>query len=184
MNESDRRIRKTKKALREALASLLTEKELSSITVSELAEKADIHRGTFYAHYQDVYDLFDQIEKSVIKELAELIESDGEYTVTGLYTALVNYVYENARLYRAFFGSKGFYKHIGSWLEAAYIRSWENEMPSLQKNENISFLAAYHIQGLIAIIGRWVETDFVLPKADVIKLIHDIDYNIDSLFVG
>ena len=185
MNTSDRRIRKTKKALREALAKLLTEKELHAITVQELAEEAAIHRGTFYAHYQDVYDLFRQIENSVIEELTELMGSDEEYTCEGLYTALVNYIADNAKLCKAFFekGNYSFQKRIALWLESAYLKSWEDENPGLQRNERMNYLAAYHIQGLISLIGRWVETDFAMPKSEVIRLLHDVDYHIDGLFV-
>lgn len=185
MNTNDRRIRKTKKALREALAKLLTEKELYTITVQELAEEADIHRGTFYAHYQDVYDLFHQIEDSVIEELAALMDSDEDYTCEGVYTALVNYISENARLYKAFFtkGNYSFQKRIAQWLESAYLKSWEDENPDFKQTERMNYLTAYHIRGLISIIERWVETDFALPKNEVIQLLHDVDYHIDGLFV-
>lgn len=186
MNTNDRRVRKTKKALREALAKLLTKKELHAITVQELANEADIHRGTFYAHYQDVYDLFEKIEDSVIEELTELMESDEEYTCEGLYTALINYIFDNSKLCKAFFekGNYSFQKRIASWLESAYIESWTVENPNMQMNDKMNYLAVYHIQGLISIIGKWVETDFKLPKNEVIQLLHDVDYNIDRLFVA
>lgn len=186
MNTNDRRIRKTKKALREALATLLGEKELHDITVQELANEADIHRGTFYAHYQDVYDLFYKIEDSVIEELTELMESDEDYTCEGLYTALVNYIFDNVKLCKAFFtrGNYSFQRRLVHWLEEAYIKSWEAEEPRLYTDERMNYLAAYHIEGLIAIIGRWVETDFAMEKCEIIQLLHDVDYNIDRLFFG
>jgi len=56
--KEDRRVRKTKKALREGLAELLTQKSIQKITVRELTDKVDIHRSTFYANYEDIYDLF------------------------------------------------------------------------------------------------------------------------------
>lgn len=76
MNNNDRRIKKTKKALCEALAQLLINKDLSDITIKELTDTADIHRATFYAHYQDIYDLYEQIEESVINEIDSIIVSD------------------------------------------------------------------------------------------------------------
>ena len=71
--KTDRRTLKTKKALVDALAVLLTEKELSKVTVQEIADKADISRVTFYKHYLDVYDLYDNIEKDVLLELGILM---------------------------------------------------------------------------------------------------------------
>ena len=54
-NSEDRRVRKTKRAMTEALASLLEKKPLNEISVREISEIADINRGTFYLHYQFLY---------------------------------------------------------------------------------------------------------------------------------
>ena len=62
---TDRRVRKTKKQLRMALTTLMMEKSVGEITVREIAELADVNRGTFYAHYRDVNDLLAQVEPSV-----------------------------------------------------------------------------------------------------------------------
>lgn len=50
----DRRVRKTRRQLKECLTRLLKGKKIQDITVRELAEMADINRGTFYLHYKDV----------------------------------------------------------------------------------------------------------------------------------
>ena len=53
----DRRIRYTKKMLKDALVRLIQHQHISAITVKELCELADINRSTFYAHFRDPYDL-------------------------------------------------------------------------------------------------------------------------------
>ena len=60
---TDRRVRKTKKQLRMALTTLMMEKSVGEITVREIAELADVNRGTFYAHYTDIYDLLKQMDR-------------------------------------------------------------------------------------------------------------------------
>ncbi len=60
--QEDKRIRRTKKLLRQALTRLMQQKDFQSITVTDVVREADINRGTFYAHYRDVYDLRDKIE--------------------------------------------------------------------------------------------------------------------------
>ena len=62
----DKRIRRTKKLLRQALTRLMQQKDFQSITVTDVVREADINRGTFYAHYRDVYDLRDKIETGMI----------------------------------------------------------------------------------------------------------------------
>ena len=56
--KTDLRIFKTKEALRDALMHLLEQKSLKSISVTELCQLAKVNRGTFYAHYGQVENLF------------------------------------------------------------------------------------------------------------------------------
>ena len=69
----DRRVRKTRRQLKECLTRLLKEKKIQDITVRELAEMADINRGTFYLHYKDVFDLMDQIKNELIEEVESVL---------------------------------------------------------------------------------------------------------------
>lgn len=66
----DLRVRMTKKMLIEAFLKLRREKPLRRITVSELCAKAGVGRGTFYAHYQDVYDLNEKLETQFLEEFS------------------------------------------------------------------------------------------------------------------
>ena len=72
-SSTDRRVRKTKKQLRLALMELLVEKSAKSISVRELAERADINRGTFYIHYRDVGDLLQRLEDEMARLAGSII---------------------------------------------------------------------------------------------------------------
>ena len=52
---------RSRKMINEALADLLTEKPLDKITVTDVVNRADINRGTFYAHYKDIPDVVDHL---------------------------------------------------------------------------------------------------------------------------
>lgn len=54
---TDRRIQKTQKLLRDALTSLIAEKDYDSIVVKEILDRANVGRSTFYAHYRDKDEL-------------------------------------------------------------------------------------------------------------------------------
>jgi AcrR family transcriptional regulator len=64
----DRRVQRTRRALRDALHSLIREKPYDSIPVHEILNRADVGRSTFYSHYRDkdellassIQDLLDQ----------------------------------------------------------------------------------------------------------------------------
>lgn len=65
----DRRVVRTKQQIRQALIELLSEKSEGSIAVRELAQRANINRGTFYIHYKDIHDLVSQLMVEGIEKL-------------------------------------------------------------------------------------------------------------------
>ena len=58
VNETDPRVKRTRKLLQDALLALLAEKSFDAISVHDIAERSTINRATFYAHYVDKYALF------------------------------------------------------------------------------------------------------------------------------
>lgn len=77
----DRRIKKNQEAIMNALIHLMAEKDFGKITINEIAERADVNRGTIYSHYMDKYHLLD---KCIEAHLETLIESCMPINVTGL----------------------------------------------------------------------------------------------------
>lgn len=61
MEKKDLRFVKNERQIREAFIRLLMRKEFEKITVTELAKEAEINKGTFYLHYEDIYDLYYQL---------------------------------------------------------------------------------------------------------------------------
>ena len=63
----DLRIERTKRSIINAFIELRTKKPLEKITIKELAETALINKATFYSHYNDIYDLSEQLEKEAVE---------------------------------------------------------------------------------------------------------------------
>jgi AcrR family transcriptional regulator len=64
----DPRVTRTQKLIRDALASLLSEKSFESISVQDIAERATVNRATFYAHFPDKFALLDTIIRDALHE--------------------------------------------------------------------------------------------------------------------
>lgn len=73
-NKQDLRVKKTKRAIRQAFERLLMTRPLSKITVTELAKEAEINKATFYLHYTDIYDLYTQSLSEHLQMLADRID--------------------------------------------------------------------------------------------------------------
>lgn len=65
----DRRITRSKKALRDALVVLMEERGFDGFTVNDLCARADLNRGTFYNHFHDKEDLLATLENEVVADL-------------------------------------------------------------------------------------------------------------------
>ncbi|MDR1538563.1 MAG: TetR/AcrR family transcriptional regulator [Clostridiales bacterium] len=77
----NQRIRLTKQLLRDSLTSLLYEKSIHKITVSEICVKAQINRTTFYKYYGSQYDLFNDMENEVLAQIDKYLEANSDSLV-------------------------------------------------------------------------------------------------------
>lgn len=79
----DRRVKRTKRVLRECLFNLLEEKSIDEITVKELTEAADVNRSTFYFYYNDINDMMMQIQNEIFDVFEESVMSaEGKFITT------------------------------------------------------------------------------------------------------
>lgn len=101
---TDRRVRKTRVQLRDALVSLVLERGWEGVSVKDVCERADLGRSTFYVHFVDKEDLllsgFDDLHRA-LSDVA-----DGPVQPLRFAEALVAHAQDNVRLYRALIGRK------------------------------------------------------------------------------
>ena len=71
----DRRVKRTKRILRECLFELLENATIDEITVKELTERADVNRSTFYFYYKDINDMMMQIQSEIFDVFEEIVIS-------------------------------------------------------------------------------------------------------------
>lgn len=110
----DKRVVKTRKAIADALMMLALEKDISKITVSDIADRAVINRSTFYLHYGDVKGVMDDIQKDIADivghSLSRFDINDIQGSTLSVYMSLANALdqnlaFKNFMLYSASSGS-------------------------------------------------------------------------------
>jgi AcrR family transcriptional regulator len=107
-DKKDRRSQRTRQLLSEALVELIREKDYNTITVSDIIDRANVGRSTFYAHYRDKDDLFVKELDRVIDVLGRNIQHDA-YTENSLFPSLglFRHVKEEYQLYKALMWGPG-----------------------------------------------------------------------------
>lgn len=72
---------RSRKMINDALADLLMEKPLDKITVTDVVRRADINRGTFYAHYRDIPDVVDHLIQQTFSVIRDAMTGQNASTV-------------------------------------------------------------------------------------------------------
>lgn len=182
-----RKALKTKKLIRSVLAELLETKEIKDITVQEIAEKAEISRTTFYNYYLDVYDIYEQTEKAVLEDLGKIVTDFGKADEQDMFKAIFLNIEETPEIFRMAFSpntTSRLRDLLGNMLEEMCIQIWlerahKNELTDFQK-----YLIHYHVQGSLAIVGKWARNNYEDSKDTIIKAMVMSDQSAEKYIMG
>ena len=145
----DLRIEKTVHAIKSAFIELRAKKPLEKMTVMELCRCACINKSTFYAHYQDIYDLADALEEELVQAILSGIswEQDaGAEHMEGLIQALCLSFLSNISLISILFSQKG-QSRLGNRLEVGIKEKLFEKYPHYRNDVEKSILFSCLIQG-------------------------------------
>jgi AcrR family transcriptional regulator len=155
----DRRTQKTQKAIREAFISLLSEKSVNEITVTEISKAADLGRGTFYLHYKDVFDLYEHIEDEIYSEIELILDrsctgNDPE-SLLNLIRAVIEYLTNNRDTFLLLIGQENCSRSMQKLKNLLYKKIiWE--CPNQNSLDNNNVVRMFAISGVIGILEEWL----------------------------
>lgn len=184
---TDRRVIKTKQALSNALAELLSEKELRKITVQEIVDKADVSRVTFYKYFYDVYDLCEKIEEAVLTELGLIVLQLENNSTEMFFEQLVGFISENRVTFGMIFSpntSSKLRDKLSKLIEGMLRNIYSEKLGIKANNKKLAYLCCYRAQGCLAILQKWVLDGFAESADYIIRLMPAIDEQIDTFFSG
>ena len=168
----DRRIVKTRKALRDALVELIEERGWSGFSVNDLCERADINRGTFYNHYRDKDDVLLAFEDEVLQQLDNLQEPLSSLsleevalcvatqTPLPIMVTLFDHLREEGEFLHAALGPKGdagFGLRLCTHVCNDLVKSLLNEQYRTGSDAFVDYYVTFFASAYFGVIRRWIE---------------------------
>lgn len=151
--KEDRRIRRTKKAVRDALLRIMSDKPVSQINTTELCSEADINRSTFYAHYATPQDVLESIEEEFLSELEVLLDDtlDNGRLLTEL---LSNIDAAREQWYSIWHGDPHLIERAMDLAAQKALERWHAE--GYKSEQEVMLFLHYATRGAAGIIGEWL----------------------------
>lgn len=179
---ADRRIARSKVALRDALLTLMSEKSFSAITITEIVERANYNRGTFYTHYENKEGLLDEVISELIDELIESFRAPyGDLDVfrvdelTANSVKIFEHIHERAAVYTVLFQSDVL-PVIKEKMFGAIKKLSSEELEQETESINRELMMVYSIHALMGLVFHWIEGGFQYTPAymqdQLIKMIN------------
>lgn len=163
-HKPDRRVARTKKAIKNAFAELMSEKEISEITVKDIAETADVNRKTFYNYYNSVYDIVNEIENELVLAFDSVLsnidfkqEMQNPYGIFEKLTDIINQDFD-------FYSRLMKMNHNANLMQKLYVALKDRMKTSFLSQTEIeesqlNIVVNYMISGMLSVYQSWFNSD-------------------------
>lgn len=167
----DRRVRKTRETLFDTLIQLLREKEFERITIQEIADRADVNRGTVYLHFEDKYDLLNRCIESYLVRLNDSclpVDSSESPEVSLLRT--FRYLEDSAEIYSVLVRSEGmpaFRSRLSEMLRQGVEKQFDQSVSDDRLNKEIS--VQFVTTAIVGLFEWWVARSMPYSAEEMVR---------------
>ena len=175
---------RSRRMIKQAFGELLHEKDLHKITVTDIVERANISRGTFYAHYLDVYDLYNAIQNNIMETMDFAIGQIGIDSMikdpTNAVISGMQFLEANKTYYGLFAQSaqgETFVGRIISYMENKFAPAVDSLFVG-ESNVRVKLFLLYTLGAYKNVLLRWFSGDLDVSAADCAKML--IDFYLSS----
>lgn len=170
--KDDRRIQRTRKALRDALHSLVLDRGYDDLSVQDITDKANLGRATFYLHYREKDELLEDLLREFSESFAQRYGSKVNYADRKVVQAMFEYAENHYDFYRIMTIGKGGLAGIRK-LRAILQESYSQFLDGIETEAGgkfgvpRDFLDSYQANAIMNTIFLWLEQDMPYPPAEM-----------------
>lgn len=174
----NQRTKLTKRLFKEAMIDLLKKKTLYDITVTELCQKAELNRSTFYKYYENTHDVFVDIENELLKKSNEVIYNiditENNNIIKHLYKLLC-YMKEKKNTYQVLLNNNISEKFVINMMKQT-TDSLKNKIngSNINLGKPTDYTFTYIITGSSEIIRKWINNDTKESPEYIAELIYNL----------
>lgn len=171
----DRRVVKTKRAIRNAFIKLLGEKDLNEISIKNIADEADVDRKTLYNYYGNIYEIREELENELVGLLDQAIqEIDLKKNINNpqhIFEILTDLINSNFELYSYLMKMNAKSHIIRKIYEVlkSRLRTVIEENELFAEPENLDLCVDFITSGMISVYQNWFNSDQRRPIDEVSK---------------
>ena len=167
----DRRVKRTKKALRDCLFSLLEQKTADEITVKELTAAADINRSTFYFYYKDIDDMIMQIQDEIYSVFeTDVINQAGDFLTANDFvqylTRFLLFCKEHERICKFVIGNDP-KNNLSKRIKKGLLRCIPDTTLFFEETDPKRYLTEYAVAGFWQLIVNWMYDGMKIPPQEM-----------------
>lgn len=167
--KEDRRVKYTKRVLKESLSYMLETSDIDHISITELCEIADINRSTFYRYYGSQYDLLKDIENDYLETLEKELENESSPIET--LNKLLSFIKNNLVISKSILNERKDYNFKSRLLSLDPLLDNLNSHYQNIDKESKDYLDTFIISGGYSLIVKWVKEGCVTPVENLSSLI-------------
>lgn len=159
--DNNKRFQDTEDKILNAYGSLAAHKELSKITVSDICRLANIHRTTFYGHFEDVFAVQTKIEQRQLQIWSKgFFKNDGQWNMHEGILKLLMFYYNTQEIIRfhmrtdknSYWNSEQYLFEMDDILRKKYMNRF-----NLKTESEYNYHFVFFNIGIFGIIRQWVE---------------------------
>lgn len=177
---NDKRTMNTYKTLKNALFSELKDKSFEDIKIVDLCKRAEIHRTTFYSHFNDKYELLEYAIKDLQQDLESNIQNVKIHLdIKGYYYNLISifldHLGSNKDIYISILKNNSDSIMINS-IYSIIKKDIKNKIDKFyhENNSKTDILLEFYMGGISNIITWWIQNSMHISKENLLKEIKSL----------